>query len=145
MKLPLYFVSQKQVNAIVPYRVNANTQQQLLVRRGLTYSYPVTVDLAEAEPVTFNGGPPDYAEIIYAYPRDGGAPYQVTAGTPAHAGDKISLSCAGLGRVEPPVPDGTLPGEQSSLTTNPVQVVIGVKPAQVLFAGLAPEPAGVFA
>ena len=27
---------------------------------------------------------------------------------------------------------------------NPVQVVIGDKPAQVLFAGLASEPAGVY-
>ena len=66
-------------------------QHQILVRRGLTYSLPVTVDVAQAEPVAFNGGQPDYAGIIYAYPRDGAHP--TGNGQYASAwGDKISLS-----------------------------------------------------
>jgi uncharacterized protein (TIGR03437 family) len=144
LKLPLYFAGQKQVNAIVPYRLNANTQQQLLVRRGLTYSSPVPVDVAEAQPAVLNGGPPDYAGLIYAYPRDGSAPYQVTASTPAHSGDILTLTCFGLGAVDPSVSDGNPPGEKSSSTTNNPQVLIGGIAAEVLFSGLAPGFAGLY-
>ena len=50
INLPLYFVSENQINAIVPYEVNVNTTLQLLVQRGTTYSVPVQIDMAQAQP-----------------------------------------------------------------------------------------------
>ena len=51
--LPLYYVSQTQVNALVPYDINVNTPQQIYIQRGLTYSQPVSVNVASAQPAIF--------------------------------------------------------------------------------------------
>ncbi|HXB73211.1 MAG TPA: hypothetical protein VNY05_33550 [Candidatus Acidoferrales bacterium] len=144
LKLPLFYVSQTQVNAIVPYRLNVNTPLQLLVQRGLTYSLPVLVNVAPTQPAIFNTGSPQFAGLIYAYPTDGSAPYPVTPVTPARAGYTVEMFCSGLGAVNPAVPDGSPPGSQNSITTNTLQVLIGNQAAQVSFAGLAPGFAGLY-
>src|SRR5689334_3495713 len=38
--IPLLFVSQLQINAVVPFGLNINTTHQVLVQRGITYSDP---------------------------------------------------------------------------------------------------------
>jgi uncharacterized protein (TIGR03437 family) len=54
--LPLLFASPGQINAIVPLELNLNTTHQLLARRGSTYSRPVSVSVAPAQPATFLAG-----------------------------------------------------------------------------------------
>jgi uncharacterized protein (TIGR03437 family) len=144
VKLPLDYVSETQINAVVPYRVNTNAPQQLLVQRGLTYSLPVSIDVAPAQPSIFNGGPPQLAALMYAYPSDGSSPHLVNSAAPAHAGDVVSIFCSGLGPVSPAVPDGAAPADESSLTSNNVQLLIDGQPAQVTFAGLTPGFAGLY-
>jgi uncharacterized protein (TIGR03437 family) len=144
VKLPLYYVSQTQVNAVVPYKVNVNAPQQILVQRGLTLSLPVLVDVAPAEPSVFNTGSPDNTAIAYGYPADGSAPYLVTPAAPAHAGDTIELFCTGLGPVDPAVADGSAPADARTQTVNPVQMTIGGREAAVSFAGLAPGFVGLY-
>jgi uncharacterized protein (TIGR03437 family) len=135
VKLPLYYVSQTQVNAIVPYVIGANAPQYLLVQRGLTYSTPVLVNVAPAEPSLLNA--------ITDYPAGGSAPYIIAAASPAHSGDTLVLYCTGLGPVTPAATDG-VPAVGTSKTDNTVQLSIGGVTARVDYSGLAPGFAGLY-
>jgi uncharacterized protein (TIGR03437 family) len=142
-KLPLYYVGQTQVNAIVPYGLNVNTTHQVLVRRGLTYSRPVSVDVAPAQPAVFadaKGVP-----YIFANPPDHSPAFQVTPATPAKAGDTLVIYCAGLGVTDQSLDDGAAaPKSPLARTKNPVQVRIAGVNATVQFAGLAPTFVGLY-
>src|SRR5262249_38322115 len=85
VKLPLYYVRQGQLNAVVPFNVNVNAPQYLLVQRGLTYSLPVLVNVAPAQPSLF--------PVIMDYPASGGAPYAVGVSSPAQRGDTLVFYC----------------------------------------------------
>jgi adhesin/invasin len=143
VKLPLYYVSQTQINAIVPFKIGVNVPQQLLVQRGLTYSLPLRVDLAPTQPDILNSGPPQFAGVIYAYPAAGGLPYLVSLNAPAHVGDTVVLYCSGLGTVSPEVPDGAAAATNSTATNN-VQLTIDDQAANVTFQGLVPGYAGLY-
>jgi uncharacterized protein (TIGR03437 family) len=136
VKLPLYYVSQTQINAIVPFEINVNTQLQLLVQRGLTYSIPVRVNVAPAQPSMLG--------TVTDYPTSGDAPYNVSASLPAQVGDTVVIYCTGLGPVTPKVADGAASGPSNSTVDNAVQLMIGNQPAKVVFAGLAPGFPGLY-
>ena len=69
----------------------------------------------------------------------------VDATHPISAGDAIVIYCAGLGPVNPPVVAGSAaPSSDPAITTNPVTVTIGGKPAQVFFSGLVGGLAGEY-
>jgi uncharacterized protein (TIGR03437 family) len=145
LNLPLYYVSENQINAMIPYEVSVNTSLQLLVQRGNTYSTPVQIDMAQAQPAVFGASLlPGSAGLILVYPANGSAPFLAGAGKPAHVGDTISLYCAGLGAVNPAVVDGAPPGSDLSHATITPQVTVGGQSAQVGFAGLAPGFAGLY-
>jgi uncharacterized protein (TIGR03437 family) len=140
--LPLYYVSDTQVNAVVPYSLGNNSLNaplQILVKRGDTISQPVYVTVATAEP-TIYGGPGGITDYPSDYPAS--PPYTVSASTPAHAGDIIVLYCLGLGAVSPPVADGGLPTGLSWAA--PIQMMIGDQAATVLFQGLTPQFPGIY-
>jgi uncharacterized protein (TIGR03437 family) len=129
--LPLLYASTDQVNAIVPYTVSTNTNQQLLVQRGLTYATPISVDVALSQPAVFQNG---QQGII----RDANGNL-IGPSNPAHVGDSVAIFCAGLGQVTPAVKDGVItPDMPFSSTVSPVTVTIGGQNATVSFAGLAP-------
>ncbi|HTW66367.1 MAG TPA: hypothetical protein VME17_17210 [Bryobacteraceae bacterium] len=145
LNLPLYYVSENQVNALVPYEVSVNTSLQLLVQRGSTYSMPIQIDMAQAQPAVFGSSLlPGSAGLIYDFPVAGGQPYLVSGSAPAHPADTIVLYCAGLGTVNPGVADGAAPGQQLSNTSSTPQVTIGGQSAHVQFAGLAPGFTGLY-
>ncbi len=140
--LPLYYVSDTQVNAVVPYGLGTNSLNaplQILVKRDDTISQPVYVTVATAEPTIYGDlrGITDYPSNYPASPS-----YTVSASTPAHAGDIIVLYCLGLGAVSPPVADGGLPTGLSYAA--PIQMMIGDQPATVLFQGLTPQFPGIY-
>jgi uncharacterized protein (TIGR03437 family) len=140
--LPLYYVSDAQVDAVVPYSLtnnSLNAPQQILVQRGTILSQPVSFNVATAEPTILDrlGGVTDYAN----YPN--GTYYTVSASTPAHVGDTIVLNCLGLGAVSPPVADGGLPGSAGSHAVAPLQVLIGNQPA-VVTQSLSPQFPGLY-
>jgi len=135
--LPLHFTSEGQINAVVPYDVPVNTQQQLIVRKGSTFSLPEPVTVEVAQPAIFTS---DGSRGIIAGYKPNGQPAQVVT-----AGDVIVIYCTGLGPVNPPVPAGAAaPVDPLSRTTNEVKLTIGGRDAQVLFAGLAPTFTGVY-
>jgi uncharacterized protein (TIGR03437 family) len=64
---------------------------------------------------------------------------------PAMAGDAISFYASGLGPVNPsPPPSGAPSLDALRQTTNPLTVLVGGMPAQVVFSGLAPQFTGVY-
>jgi len=109
-RLPVSFADQRQINAVIPYDIEPNTNHQLLVRRGQTYSYPVSLDVAAAQPAVFliGGETGSRQGIIVAVRNEGGEQRQfiATPSAPARAGDVLVIYCAGLGTVTPPVPTG---------------------------------------
>ena len=135
--LPLRYVGGNQVNAQVPFGLNINTTQQLVVQRGTTLSVPQNVLVAPAQPGIYTQDQSGSGPGIIV---DNSTNTLITAGNPARAGDIVVIYCNGLGAVNPPVPTGTPAPSTEPLarTVNPVTVTIGGLNAPVLFAGLAP-------
>jgi uncharacterized protein (TIGR03437 family) len=132
------------VTAQVPYEVSVDTTLQLIVQRGTTYSVPVQIDMAQAQPAVFSSGDtPGSAGLIQVYPLTGGQPYFASPSAPAHAGDTIVLYCTGLGLVNPSATDGAAPQQLSSTLSKP-QLMVGGQAAHVSFAGLTPGFAGLY-
>ncbi|HYL79150.1 MAG TPA: hypothetical protein VEU96_33475 [Bryobacteraceae bacterium] len=139
--LPLLYAGPGQVNAQVPFGIAVNTTHQVLIQRGLTYSVPVPVEVAPAQPAIFLAGG---AAIVQAY-RGTDPPFLVSPQQPVTTGDVIVVYCAGLGVTDQNVPDGgTSPGSPPAQTLSPVTVSIGGQAAPVYFAGLAPGFVGLY-
>jgi uncharacterized protein (TIGR03437 family) len=135
--LPLRYVGGNQVNAQVPFGLNINTTQQLVVQKGTTLSVPQALLVAPAQPGIYTQ---DQSGTGAAVIVDANTNTLITAGNPAKAGDIVVIYCNGLGAVAPAVPTGTpapLAGPLSS-TVNTVTVSIGGINAAVNFAGLTP-------
>jgi len=145
--MPLYYVSPTQVNVQVPYDININVPQQILIQRGLTLSQPIEVNVAPAQPAIFEDTSAAPAQgIIYVVRGQGASQIQFEAkpSTPANAGDVIVVYCAGLGAVNPAVATGAAGGVPVSSTTNTVSMTVGGQSAPIAFAGLAPGFVGLY-
>jgi uncharacterized protein (TIGR03437 family) len=133
---PLFYSSDGQINAVIPYETDVNAGQQLIVVRGNTISVPQSVTIAAAAPGILNAGNGQGTIFVNNILAD--------AAHPAYAGDVVVIYCARLGAVNPPVPTGSpAPGAPHSTTVNPVKVTIGGVSAPVQFAGLTPGLVGV--
>jgi uncharacterized protein (TIGR03437 family) len=139
--MPILYTSPGQLNVQVPYGVPVNTQYQLTVQHGNTYSVPQQLVVASAEPgiFTVNQQGSGQGSITHA---DGSL---AQPGAPASIGETVVIYCTGLGPVTPPVVEGA-PPPSSPLSTavNPVTVTIGGLPATVSFAGLTPGDPGLY-
>jgi uncharacterized protein (TIGR03437 family) len=122
------------LTGLIPYEVNPNAPQQLVVQRGYTLSLPSFLNVAPAQPVAL-GAP----GAVIVYPQDGSSPHAASADTPAHVGDTLSLTCVRLGAVNPPVVDGATfdPAAGVPTVASPMQVQIGGDAATVTFQGLS--------
>jgi uncharacterized protein (TIGR03437 family) len=140
--LPLFFTSNGQLNAQVPFNLPVNSQQQLVVQYGNTLSVPAPVSVSAAQPAIYtqNQQGTGQGAII-----NGVTGILADSNNPVHAGDVISIFCTGLGPVSPPVPEGVAPPTTPlSNTTTPVTATIGGQTATVAFAGLAPGFPGLY-
>jgi uncharacterized protein (TIGR03437 family) len=136
---PLLFVSTGQINAILPYSLSLNTQQQVVVQNGGSVSASFTINIGAGSPSVFstNGTGQGQGHIYVA--QANGALRLADSSSAARAGDTLVIYCGGLGAVSPAVADGSMAPLSSLVNTvNPVTVSIGGKSAQVFFAGLAP-------
>jgi uncharacterized protein (TIGR03437 family) len=139
--VPLFYVSQTQVNALVPFGLTPNTTHQILIERGLTYSQPVPIDVGPAQPAPFLIA----AKYAIAVAYRGTDSFLVTSAQPATAGDVLVIYCAGLGVTDQPVVDGAAsPVSPLAQTKVPVTATIGGQPAPVSFAGLTPGLVGLY-
>ncbi len=141
-QIPVYYASNGQVNAILPYGLAVNTTQQILVSTGSSLSVPQSFTVASAAPGIFatTGG----QGIIQGYDANGNVTL-ADAGHPVTAGQTIVIYCTGLGEVTPSITAGTqTPSSPLSTTVNPVTVTIGGINAPVAFAGLTPLQTGEY-
>ena len=139
--MPLLFVSEGQINAMVPFTVPANTRHQVLVRRGSTVTVPEPITLADAHPGVFSEDQTGEGQGIIVT-ADGRL---VEPGNPVKPGDAIVIFAAGLGEVDPPLQAGeATPLSPLSWTTNSVTVTVGGLEADVFFAGATPKFTGLY-
>jgi uncharacterized protein (TIGR03437 family) len=139
--LPLYYVSDQQINAIVPYSLPVNTRLELVVQRGTQLTVPQFVTVAPAQPAVFTAdgtgtGQGDIFDVNGVL---------VDRGHPARAGDTVVIYCAGLGAVDQPVSvTQAAPTTPLSNAVAPVTVTIGGQKAFTAFAGLTPGYTGLY-
>jgi uncharacterized protein (TIGR03437 family) len=148
---PLLFVSTGQINAQLPWNVlssgTTGTANMVVTRAG----QPPATQTVQVGPF----GPGIFADaatkIAIAVNPDGtlaAAPGAIPGLTthPAKIGDPggLIIYCTGLGAVSPPVQTGdkVTDGQLHNATTMPT-VLIGGKPATVVFAGMSPQFVGV--
>lgn len=141
--LPLQYANNGQVNAVIPYDVPANTTQQLIISNGPALSVPEPVVIATAQPAVFAQS--DGSGVVFDVKPGTTTQILVNAEHPMSAGDAIVIYCAGLGPVTPNVAAGSAaPSSPPATTTNPANVTIGGKSAQVFFNGLVGGFAGLY-
>jgi adhesin/invasin len=140
--MPLFFVSDSQINAMLPYDIPVNRPYQVIVQRGTSATIPETITLAAAGPAVFTK---DQSGIGPGLVFDAQFRSNDPA-NPAAAGDAIVIYTTGLGDVTPAIPAGApAPLDALSPTSSPATVTIGgVDAPQVLFAGLAPGFTGLY-
>ena len=141
--LPLNFVGDGQVNALVPYDLTINTQHQLVVQRGTAISVPEAVVVAPAQPAVYTQDQSGTGAGVIV---NGVTNRLITAANPARAGDVLTIYANGLGAVNPPVALGAAapPAGPLSRTVNPVTVRIAGVAVTPQFAGLAPGFPGLY-
>ncbi len=136
---PIYYVSQNQVSAIVPYQTSGVAQIQV-VNNGAA-SNAVTEFVVTTAPGVFTqpAGGVGYAAALHP---DFSL---VTPSSPAKIGETVAVFVTGLGAVFPSIPDGSAgPSPNFSNATNPIAATVGGQTATVAFAGLAPGLAGLY-
>jgi uncharacterized protein (TIGR03437 family) len=157
--IPLMWLSPTQVNVQIPWENAGLTQATLVLTRNQLASQTITVQLAPAAPALFamNGQGTGQAAALIAGSSTIAAPVGAfSTSRPAHPGEYISLYGTGLGAVVEPQPLVT--GQSTPERDTPFQplrysyyptvqtttVSIGGVPANVQFAGLAPDMIGVY-
>jgi uncharacterized protein (TIGR03437 family) len=140
--VPLLFLSPGQINAQLPFEVTGSATLTIHALGGVSEAFPF--DTATAAPALFQssfGGQanPPLPIILRAFNQE-----PVTVSNPARRGDVLVLFGNGLGLVSPGLASGAAAPLDTlfSSVAKPV-VTIGGRPAEVLFAGLAPGFVGL--
>jgi uncharacterized protein (TIGR03437 family) len=145
LSLPLLFVSGQQINAIVPYHLQTHANYQVIVQRAGAISVPETIAVLDGQPAVFTVDLSGKGQGHIYRITSAGAQILASPSSPVQAGDVLTIYCAGLGEVNPPLDAGVpAPLDQLENTVNPATVTIGGVKAQVLFAGLTPGFAGLY-
>jgi uncharacterized protein (TIGR03437 family) len=143
--LPMVFVSDGQVNALIPYELAVNAPHQLIVQRANAISVPAPISIVDNQPgilaTAGNGKGQGHVYKINAAQ----AQILADAKNPAKAGDVLVIYTVGLGPVNPPLKSGDpAPFDKLEPATGTASLTIGGVQAQVVFAGLTPGFAGLY-
>jgi uncharacterized protein (TIGR03437 family) len=145
-RAPLLSASPDQIHAIVPYDLPINTRFQMVITKGQTYSAPVSLDVAAAQPAIFLQSPSiSTAGRIFTVHAgaDDGATTPVTTDTPASPGDRLVIYGTGLGQVRPSIEAGDAPSPAPAVAGK-LLLTIGGQPVDVTTASLVPGMAGLY-
>jgi uncharacterized protein (TIGR03437 family) len=130
----IYFVSDKQINFLVPAALRPGEVEVQVTRDG-TAGPAVRVTLAEAAPALFP----------VATHADGSV---INTAAPAHPGEVVVLYGTGFGRTEPDAVDSQLPSVASALRRASDFLVqlngVALERAAVMYTGLTPGYAGLY-
>jgi uncharacterized protein (TIGR03437 family) len=144
--LPLEYVSDGQVNALIPRNLDPNTQHQIVVQRGGTISVPLDVTVADVAPGLYTVNDQGSGQALVLVGDTGllAAPAADNA-RPAQRGETLMIYMEGLGPVNNAPPDGFPSPDDSSATTLATPIVtIGGAMAALQYSGLEPGVAGVY-
>jgi uncharacterized protein (TIGR03437 family) len=148
--LPLLYVGPGQINAQVPNGIAPNSAQDLLIRRGNTFSTPSQMIVADALPAIYaaNSEGTGQGAILIANTGLLAAPIGMSPNArPAVTGEYLEVYCSGLGAVSNAPADGQpAPSTPPFAMTNttPVVTVGGVNATVVSYSGLAPGLVGLY-
>lgn len=144
---PLLYVSQTQINAIVPYELaGRKTADVVLTRYGRSATF--TVPIQDTSPGVFTATQNGTGQGAILNAAD--STFN-SAANPAEKGSAITMFATGAGAWNPTVPDGALSLAATNplctvpnlplcvhLVAQPVSLTIGGKPAKLLYVGTSP-------
>jgi uncharacterized protein (TIGR03437 family) len=129
----------EQINFQMPHDAGGSAVAAIAVRRNTVASDAVRVPVLAQQPGVFTL---DGARGLVVHHADNTL---VTTERPLRRGEFAYFFASGLGAVTDPPPDGApAPRQPLARVTGPVRVTLGGADCQVLFAGLAPDLAGVY-
>jgi uncharacterized protein (TIGR03437 family) len=134
--VPLFYASNLQINAQIPFGLTPNTRPQVVLQTQSAIAVPETITLDFARPGIFVTTASQGVVI--------NGDQLVDATHPATAGDVVVIYCTGLGATTPPVATNqTSPAPAAVAAIQPTVSVGGVN-AAVQFAGLTPGSVGLY-
>jgi uncharacterized protein (TIGR03437 family) len=143
---PLFFASESQINAQVPFELLPNTRPHVLARTtradgAQVLTLPETITVAAARPAIFTTNEQGTGQG--AIRNQDSSPN--SASNAAARGSVVQVYATGLGATNPMVPSGQpAPADPLSHVVSAVEARIGGQPAAVQFAGLAPDFVGLY-
>jgi uncharacterized protein (TIGR03437 family) len=145
VRAPLYFVSEGQINAQVPWELGTSGTATVIVNRGGVASAPAQVALTTSAPGLFMVAGGTQAIAINGDGTIAAAPGSIPGLNthPAKSGETLVLYATGLGPVTPDILSGRDSLDQLRSTVTMPVVTIGGTQATVVFSGLAPQFVGV--
>jgi uncharacterized protein (TIGR03437 family) len=145
VSVPLNYVSDIQINALVPYGLEAKAKYTIIVQRGNSLSSAQTISVQDALPAIFTPDQSGKGQGYIFKLRSDGTETLAAPGAPVTAGDVLVIYCEGLGEVTPSFQAGmSAPSIPLEYTVNQVTATIGGVSANVSFGGLAPGFAGLY-
>jgi uncharacterized protein (TIGR03437 family) len=137
---PLLYVSDSQVNFLVPGNQVAGDVTIRVVREGVT-GPEIAVTLVDVAPALFQTAA-GYAIAAHA---DNSV---IAPGSPARASETIVVYACGLGRTQPNPAPGAIPQSAAVIQgLSNLKVYLGgtaIDPASILYAGVTPGSAGLY-
>jgi uncharacterized protein (TIGR03437 family) len=135
---PLLYVSESQINAVVPFGTIGSDSVQLVVVNQLDTSNPAELEIVSATPGVFTTQNESQGYPVAAAVNQDGTINSET--NPASPGSIVSIFSTGLGTLSPLPPDGTLVSA-SPLPTLNQQALLGSGDQflDILYAGPAPD------
>jgi uncharacterized protein (TIGR03437 family) len=133
---PITFVTNGQVNAVVPFSVAGRSSVLVQVEYQGQQSASVALAVAPSVPGIFTSDASGHGQAV-AINEDGS---RNSANNPAAVGSVVVLYATGSGQTNPAVTDGTISNDPNNLPQPvlPVSVKVNGLDAQVLYAGAAP-------
>lgn len=127
---PLLYVSQGQVNALVPYGIASAATASVQVTTAAGNSPVFSLYLRPAQPEVFkNGG----AGLALNQDNSVNSPQN-----PAAPGSIVSIFASGAGSLRSSQPEGSIPSQPGDGPVLPVAVLLNNRSLEVLYAGNAP-------
>src|SRR5271157_4185829 len=144
LNAPLFFVSQLQINAQLPFNMTSSSVQ-VRVHNSQGVSGTQTIAITPRSPRLFTQTQDGKGDAVVVHADYG----VVNANSPAAPGETLILFLTGLGAVSPAIAAGQAGGDGSAskpvnLVSDTVSVSVDGFPATVPFAGLAPYYVGLY-
>ena len=128
-----------QINLQVPFELEGQAQAEIVVNNNGVLSQPEAIPIGAA-PALFTLSQDGVGPGAFLHSSNAAL---ITSDNPATAGEVIQLYATGLGAVQPLVDTGDAPSGLST-AAGKVSATIGGQAADILFAGLAPNFAGLY-